>query len=112
MPGVRSPAPARDGCLPTMRSLTSVAAAVTILGGSLLVGGDAAAAARGTIEGRVINESTGRPQPGVALELTSGTESGSGEVLRTTSDDEGRYRFDDLPTGEDRFYALDARFDG
>lgn len=95
-----------------MRSLTSVAAAVTILGGTLLVGGDAAAVATGTIQGRVINESTGKPQPGVALELTSGTESGSGKVLRTTSDDEGRYRFDDLPTGEDRFYALDARFDG
>ena len=58
-------------------------------------------AAKGTIEGRVINESTGRPQPGVRLELTSGTESGAGEVLRTArSDAKGRYRFDDLPTGD------------
>lgn len=96
-----------------MRSLISVVATVTILGGSVLVGGNAAAAAKGTIEGRVINESTGRPQRGVRLELTSGTESGAGEVLRTAvSDAEGRYRFEDLPTGEDRFYALDARFDG
>jgi hypothetical protein len=96
-----------------MRSLTAAAAAVTILGGSLLVSGHATAAAKGTIEGRVINESTGRPQPNVRLELTSGTESGDGEVLEAVrSDDEGRYRFDDLPTGEDRFYALDARFDG
>ena len=96
-----------------MRSLTSFVATVTILGGSFFVGSDAAAAAKGTIEGRVINESTGRPQPGVRLELTSGTESGAGEVLRTArSDAKGRYRFEDLPTGEDRFYALDARFDG
>lgn len=96
-----------------MRSLTSAAAAVTILGGSLLVGGHAAAAATGTMEGRVLNESTGRPQPGVRLTLTSGTESGDGEVVGTVrSDARGRYRFEDLRTGEDRFYALDARFDG
>ena len=96
-----------------MRSLTSAAAAVTILGGSLLVGSDAAAAPTGTIEGRVLNESTGRPQPGVRLTLTSGTESGEGEIVGTVrSDGRGRYSFDDLPTGEDRFYALDARFDG
>ena len=96
-----------------MRSLTSVAAAVALIAGSLLVSPSARAADTGTIEGRVINESTGRAQSGVELTLTSGTSSGAGEVVDTVrSDARGRYRFTDLQTGEDRFYALDARFDG
>ncbi|MEA2452610.1 MAG: hypothetical protein QOG04_1320 [Actinomycetota bacterium] len=75
--------------------------------------GSAAAAERGTIEGRVLNESTNEPQPGVRLTLTSGTESDLGEVVATaTSDSRGRYRFTGLTTGADRYYALDARFDG
>lgn len=73
----------------------------------------AAAAATGVIEGRVVNQTTGSAQAGVELILTSGTEDGRSRVVATaTSDDRGRYRFEELTTGEDRFYALDARFDG
>ena len=68
-------------------------------------------AATGSIEGRVLSGETGRPVAGVALTLTSGTESGDSEVVaRTKSDRDGRYRFEGLATGDDRFYALDARF--
>lgn len=70
-------------------------------------------ASRGTIEGKVINESTNEPQRGVELTLTTGTGADLGRVVETiTSDKEGRYRFTGLETGADRYYALDARFDG
>lgn len=73
----------------------------------------ASAAATGTIEGRVVNASTGRPQPRVKLTLTTGTEAGENrEMAVARSDARGRYRFTGLPTGEDRFYVLDARFQG
>lgn len=71
------------------------------------------AAETGTLRGKVINVSTGRPQPGVVLELLTGSETEGGRVLeRVRSDRRGRYVFTDLETGEDRFYALDARFQG
>lgn len=96
-----------------MRSLTSAAAAVAFIAAASFTGSSAGAAETGTIEGRVVNESTGRPQAGVELTLTSGTSGGDGETVDTVrSDTRGRYRFTDLPTGDDRFYALDARFDG
>ena len=96
-----------------MRGLTSVSAAIAIVAGSFSIAPSAVAAESGTIEGRVVNESTGRPQAGVELKLTSGTSSGESKVIDTVrSDARGRYRFSDLATGEDRFYALDARFDG
>ena len=83
------------------------------LGALLALQAPAPAASTGRIEGQVINETTGRPQPGVELTLTTGTDSGESDVAgTTTSDDKGRYVFDDLTTGSDRFYALDARFDG
>lgn len=94
-----------------MRSLISSALVVGSLT-SLLFVGHATGATEGTIEGRVVNGTTGRPEAGVKLTLTTGTGSGDGEVIGTVrSDARGRYRFDDLPTGEDRYYALDARFD-
>jgi len=73
----------------------------------------AAGAATGTIAGRVVNATTDRPEPGVPVTLVSGTEEGT-ETLRraATTDRRGRYRFEDLPTGENRFYALDALYDG
>ncbi|HWC15204.1 MAG TPA: carboxypeptidase-like regulatory domain-containing protein [Actinomycetota bacterium] len=71
------------------------------------------AAPTGVIEGKVVNATTGRPQPGVELTLTTGTEEGdNGKVAVARSDRRGRYRFVGLATGEDRFYALDARFEG
>jgi hypothetical protein len=72
----------------------------------------AGAAETGAIRGRVVNESTGEPQPGVRVTLTSARDDGSGgREMTATTDDRGRYFFDDLPTGDDRFYAVDARYD-
>ncbi|MEA2516816.1 MAG: hypothetical protein QOG16_654 [Actinomycetota bacterium] len=71
----------------------------------------ARAAETGVIKGRVVNETTGQPQGDVQLALTSGTDDGdSAVVARTRTGPDGRYVFDDLSTGDDRFYALDAHF--
>ena len=67
------------------------------------------AAETGTIEGRVINGTTRQPQGGVDVVLTLGRGDGSSRRSVTTRGD-GSYRFDDLPTGEDRFYVLDATY--
>src|SRR5687767_7183691 len=94
-----------------MRSLTAAVAVTGIL--TVLLPSSATGASKGAIEGRVVNGATGRPESGVRLTLTTGTAAGDGEVVgRVRSDSKGRYRFTDLATGEDRFYALDARFDG
>jgi len=88
-------------------AVVAVAGAVIGLGAAL----PALAAERGAIVGRVINQSTGEPQPGVAIVLTSGTQDGSKDLTRRVrTDARGRYEFRDLPTGGNRFYALDARF--
>ena len=109
MPGVRE----RTGsgrALPPMRRLT----ATTVLLVLLTLGIPAASSASaGVIRGVVVNESTGEPQGGVELTLTTGSDDGREEVVDVlVSDDRGRYRFASLPTGEDRYYALDARFQG
>lgn len=78
----------------------------------LLAPRTAAAAGSGTIKGIVTNAATGMPQPGVEVTLTTGTGSGadgSGTQVVTT-DRKGAYIFEDLDTGEDRFYAIDGRF--
>ncbi|MFN2389584.1 MAG: carboxypeptidase regulatory-like domain-containing protein [Actinomycetota bacterium] len=74
----------------------------------------AAAGARdGVIRGTVINESTGRPQEGVRVVLVGGRDDGTVRLTRNaTTDARGRYEFADLATGDDRFYALDAHWDG
>lgn len=71
--------------------------------------GAALAADTGVIEGRVVDGATQEPVRGVEVTLIS-AESGSDETIEksATTDGKGRYRFEDLPTGEDRFYALDA----
>lgn len=75
--------------------------------------GGAHAAERGTIVGRVINAATDNPQPGVTVVLMTGTEEGNDDrTMRATTDARGRYRFESLRTGEERVYALDARFQG
>lgn len=79
----------------------------------LVVAAPAHAAPTGTIRGRVLNESTGEPEPGARVTITSARDDGSGSRRMTaTTDERGRYVFEDLPTGEDRFYAVDARHDG
>lgn len=71
----------------------------------------ARAARTGIIEGRVMNGTTGRPQSNVEVTLTQGK--GDRRQEQTVETDEtGRYRFQDLPTGQDTFYVLDARYEG
>ena len=72
-----------------------------------------AAASTGTLKGRVMNETTGRPQPGVDVTLLVAAEDGAARAADTqTTDARGRYKFTGLRTGTDFFYALDARHDG
>lgn len=79
----------------------------------LVTAAPAAAAETGTIRGRVLNETTGEPQPGVRVTLTTALDDGSeSRRITTTTDERGRYVFDELATGDDRFYAVDARHDG
>ena len=88
-----------------MRRLVLVVAALAALAPAPAV----EAARTGTIEGRVINGTTRDPQGGVEVVLTAGRGDRSSRDTVTTGPD-GRYRFEDLPTGEDRFYVLDATY--
>ena len=72
----------------------------------------ARAAETGTIEGRVLNAANDRPQSGVTVTLSSGAPGGDVETQIATTGSDGTYRFEDLPTGEDIFYALDAEYQG
>jgi hypothetical protein len=72
---------------------------------------------RGSISGVVTNGTTNEPQPGVEIRLLGGLRDDDGnfsqeisEVAR--SDARGRFEFAELPSGEDRAYALDAAFEG
>jgi hypothetical protein len=92
----------------------SLIAALTLIAGALLQATPAVAATTGTIEGVVTNAVTGEPQSGVEITLTTGTPEGADEAgtqVVTTGED-GAYLFEDLETGTDRFYAVDARFEG
>ena len=67
----------------------------------------------GVIEGRVTNGTTGEPQPGVKVVLKRSRPDGSeAKTWTATTDRRGRFRFAGLATGEDRLYALDARYRG
>jgi hypothetical protein len=73
----------------------------------------ASAAERGVITGRVVNETTGKPAAGAEVTLAAADEDGTGKVQRTvTTDKDGTYRFDGLPSGASWLYVVDARFDG
>lgn len=94
-----------------MRRLTTVVVVVV----ALFQPASRAAAApdNGVIRGRSLNGATGSPQSRVVMVLTQ-TRRG-GENMRTykaRTDDEGRYRFEGLATGDRLLYALDARYDG
>lgn len=79
----------------------------------LVVAAPVHAAPTGAIRGRVVNQSTGEPEAGVRVTLTSARDDGSGgRETTTTTDADGRYVFEGLPTGDDRYYAVDARHDG
>ncbi|MDQ3645924.1 MAG: carboxypeptidase-like regulatory domain-containing protein [Actinomycetota bacterium] len=96
-----------------MRRLAPLALAI----GAMLVGPADVAAAQapraGVIKGQVINETLGHPQEGVRVVLLGASKDGSGEERKeVTTDRNGRYRFADLPSGENQIYALDAYWDG
>ena len=73
--------------------------------------GPVRAAETGSIEGRVINGTTGEPQRNVEVTLTRGEGDQREEETIVTGPD-GRYRFENLRTGERIFYVLDARYRG
>ena len=73
----------------------------------------ARAADTGSIVGQVFNATKGSPEEGAVVTLRGGEADGSDEIERTvTTDSEGRYEFQDLPTGEERFYTVDAMHEG
>jgi hypothetical protein len=77
-----------------------------------ITGDSARAAHTGAIEGVVVNRASGRPAEGVRVRLAGGG-GGAGQVTRDrVTDERGRFEFRGLPTGADRFYAIDARHDG
>ena len=94
--------------LPAMRRLIPALCAAGI---ALAGTAPARAAPTAKITGRVVNQSTGRPQPGVRIVLT-GLRPGDEEAIRerATTDRRGRYVFEDLPTG--RVYTIDGYHEG
>ena len=100
-----------------MRTLRLLASAFLVL---LLVTPVPVAAqdtGRGTIAGVVTNGTTNEPQQGVEIRLLGGLQDEEGNFSQeisevVTSDGRGSFEFEDLPSGEDRAYVLDAAFDG
>ena len=81
------------------------------LAGAAAGAAPAEAAPAGTITGVVRNRTTGRPQAGAEVRLSSGRRAGGGFLTRRARTDErGRFAFSGLPPGRDRYYALDARY--
>jgi hypothetical protein len=80
---------------------------------SLAAVAPASAAERGVITGRVVNQTTGQPAAGAEVTLAGADEDGSGRVRRTvTTEKDGSYRFDSLPSDPGWLFIVDARFDG
>ena len=70
------------------------------------------AAPSGSIEGRVLNGAGDKPEAGVEVVLTGARPDGTGQLVRRAkTDKKGRFEFSNVPTGN-RFYAVDASFDG
>lgn len=93
-----------------MRRLT-VAGVITALVAAFVV--PARAAESGSIVGVIQNETTGTVQPRVRvtlLHLLQGQQ--EPEATTVTTDKNGRYEFDNLPTGANHIYALDVRHQG
>ncbi|MGI8774941.1 MAG: hypothetical protein ACR2KQ_08015 [Actinomycetota bacterium] len=72
----------------------------------------AGATEKGSIEGVVLNGVTQEPVAEVLVTLTTGTAEDPPTAQTAVTDERGRYRFEDLQTGEDRYYALDAHHEG
>ncbi|HEX2239828.1 MAG TPA: carboxypeptidase-like regulatory domain-containing protein [Actinomycetota bacterium] len=106
-------AAARGGTLPEMRQLAAAAALGLFASIALSAVADPSrAATRGAIQGRVVSGATGEPQPGVRVTLSGGRAGGRPIVRESRTDPKGRYRFAGLPTGDEYFYAIDARYQG
>lgn len=102
---------------PEVRAVRRVARPVLACLSLLLFASGAQAAETGTIKGIVLNETTGEPQASVRVTLEGGIKGASGAIKRTVrqtivTDSNGRYFFDDLPTGADRIYTVDGTFKG
>lgn len=79
----------------------------------LLLPPPAGAARTGDITGVIRNETHGRPQPGAKVTLVHlRMNEEEPELTTVTTDNKGRYAFDDLPTGEEHLYALDVKHQG
>jgi hypothetical protein len=79
---------------------------------SVIGGAPARAADTGTIEGVVVNRTTGEPASGVGVRLAGGGDEGPRVERTAVTSSAGRFRFRGLPTGAERLYALDAQHDG
>lgn len=99
---------------PTGRALSSMrrGLAATLLVALAVTSSPARAASTGTIQGRVVDGRNGDPVEGVAVTLTSGRSQAETETTTVRTDELGRYSFEDLPTGDDILYALDAEYEG
>ena len=86
---------------------------IVLVAAAICLPAPARAAERGTIEGVVMNQSTGRPQAGVVVTLV-GTSADLSESFerRATTDRRGRYRFRRLETGPEFFYTVDVVYGG
>ena len=78
----------------------------------LLFPSPARSATEGVIEGRVLGAADDEPQEGVTVVLSSGGGEESVQTQTVVTGPDGRYRFEDLPTGSDIYYALDAEYEG
>ena len=73
----------------------------------------ASAARVGKITGRIVDARSGEPKANVEVTLTGARRDGTRPILRkTVTGKNGKYTFAGLPTGKDRFYALDAHYRG
>ena len=98
---------------PRLRAATALVAVAV----SLQFPQPAHAARTGTIEGRVLNETTGRPASGVKVVVLGGRRGADGTIERTIEETaetgkDGRYRFEGLAVGDDRLYVIDATYKG
>lgn len=82
---------------------------VLVLALGMMAPNPAYAAAYGTIKGHILDADSGKPRAHVLVALSGAKRDGTGLILRKTRTDAGgAYSFGHLPTGRDRFYALDA----
>lgn len=92
-----------------MRRLSALALAALLLVPAAPLQG----ATRGTIEGRVIDQTSGEPARRARVTLVSGTPEGTDRKRVTVvTGADGRFRFTGLETGENRIYALDVTYRG